>query len=69
MYYKIRMLNKDNLQPYHVYVSAFDKAEAKQMVRNELLDEEKEDMIDAIIEISEKEYAEGYRKFGDGVRE
>ena len=68
-YYKVRMLNKDNLKScYHAYVTAYDKAEAAQAVRWELLSEEKDDVIDAITEISEEEYLDGYKNFGDGIR-
>lgn len=68
-YYKIRMLDKDNLKKkYHAYVSAFDKTEAREAVRYELLNDEKEDIIDGIIEISQEEYEEGYKNFGNGER-
>ena len=69
-YYKVRMLNNNDIKNiYHVYVSAYNKAEAKVVARYEQLDYEREDIIDAIIEISEKEYEIGYKKYGDGIRE
>ena len=39
------------------------------MVRYELLDDEKGDVIDTVEEITEEEFVEGYKNFGDGVRE
>lgn len=69
-YYKIRMLDKNNLKrKYHAYVQAYNKMEAKEEIKYELLDDEKDDIVDGIMEISEEEYVEGYRKFGDVVRE
>lgn len=65
-YYKIRMVSDVNT--YHAYVSANDKTEARQAVRFELLEDEKEDIIDAITEIAEEEYRKGYKLFGEGVR-
>lgn len=67
-YYKIRMKDKDTYKPYHAYVSAYDKTEARQAVRCELLNDEKDDVIDGITEITEQEYIEGYAEFGDGIR-
>lgn len=65
-YYKIRMVSDVNT--YHVYVSANDKTEARQAIRYELLEDEKEDIIDAITEITKEEYEKGYQLFGQGER-
>ena len=68
-YYKVRMLYKDNYnKSYNVYVLAFDKKEAKQIARNELLEDEKDDVIDAVQEISQIEYIKGCDAFGNGIR-
>lgn len=70
MYFKVKLLDRFNLKrSYHAYVSAFDKKEARQMVRYELLDDEKGDVIDVVEEITKEEFVEGYKNFGDGVRE
>ena len=69
MYYKVRIKYYDNGEHiYNAYVMAFDKKEASINVRYELLEDEKEDFIDDIIEITENEYLEGVKEFGNGVR-
>lgn len=68
-YYKVRMLDVDHLDiSYHVYLTAFNKIEAREAVRYELLEVEQEDVIDAITEISEEEYLKKREAFIDGER-
>ena len=68
-YFKILMRDKDNpKREYNAYVPGFDKNEAIQAVRYELLDDEKDDEIFAITEIPEEEYLKGYKEFGEGFR-
>ena len=67
-YYKVRMRERDSDGFYYTYVSAYNKKEVPYALRCELLDDEKEDIVDAVSEISEEEYEEGYKRFGDGER-
>ncbi len=67
-YYKVRMKDRNTFKCYHAYISAFDEAEARKSIKYELLDEEQEDIVDAVIKISKEEYEEGYKRFGDGER-
>lgn len=69
-YYKALMFFYDDegRHEYYAYAEAHDKTEAPQTIREELLDDEKEDNIDCITEITEEEFVKGYKDFGDGVR-
>lgn len=67
-YWKVRMID-DNSNIYHAYTTGYDKYEASLNVRDELLNDEKNDYLDWITEITEEEYEKGYAEYGNGVRE
>lgn len=71
MYYKVRFVWNDednNRHEYYAYTTANNKDEARENVVCELTDNERDDRIDAVIEITEEEYVKGYREFGNGIR-
>lgn len=67
MYWKALMRNGS--QEYNAYATGYAKAEAIFNIRCELLPDEADDGIFCITEIDEDEYIEGYKRFGDGIRE
>ena len=71
MYWKALMRHYGIVEckEYNAYTTAYNKKEAVYNIRNELLDDEQGDEILAITEIDEEEYIEGYKQFGDGIRE
>ena len=54
---------------YNAYTTGYNKEEARQNIRDELLEDEKEDEIMCITQIDEDEYIKHYKEFGNGVRD
>ena len=67
MYYRLRMRTEKGRE-YYAYATADNKKEAREVIRDELLQDEKEDRIMVIVPISEKEFEVGYKRFADGER-
>lgn len=67
MYYRLRMCTENGTE-YYAYTTANNKEEAREAIRDELLQDEKEDRIIVVVPISEKEYDVGYKQFAYGER-
>jgi len=57
-----------SMQEYYAFTTGYDRSEAQKNLKSELIGEEKEDQIFTIEPISEEEYKEGMRRFGEGER-